>query len=187
MAQNDQDQRLTGRFYTRARRFKQVLGSLPDGTRIIGGPYSYTQIVVFLGAVILGWATRGLWGTESTIRDLIVLIAVSVGLMVVIGKLPSSRRSLLKLLGGAMNLLSHPGPGGKYQGRPVKLSTKSQKILRETQKAAKNARKQNKTNAPVTHEEPAQDPQPDLEPTAITAGYGSSIHRLLKPAVERNN
>ena len=113
----DDDRFMTGRFYTSARRFKQVLGSLPDGTKIPGGPYTYTQIGVMLGTLVLGWLTRGVWGSGSAIGDLIILIAIAVGAGFVVAKLPTSRRSPLRLLGSTFALLTHPGPGGRWDRR----------------------------------------------------------------------
>lgn len=170
----DDDRFMTGRFYTSARRFKQVLGSLPDGTKIPGGPYTYTQIGVMLGTLVLGWLTRGVWGSGSAIGDLIILIAIAVGAGFVVAKLPTSRRSPLRLLGSTFALLTHPGPGGRWESRPLRLSRTAQKIQREQKNAAKAAAKAKKkgTSAP-------EDPTPAQPAAAIPAGYGSSLNRLL--------
>lgn len=184
----DKGQRITARFYTSARRFKQVLGSLPDGTKIPGGPYTYTQFGVMFAVLACAWLTRGIWGGESAIRDLILSLIVAYGMGVLVGKLPSSRRGPLQLAGGASTLMSHPGPGGKYQGRPLRLSPKAKRIYQASQKAAKERKKRDrKPAASATHE-----PVEELEPAAAkaslaTAGYGSSLHRLLTPTASERN
>lgn len=163
---------MTGRFYTSARRFKQVLGSLPDGTKIPGGPYTYSQIGVILGTLAVGWLARGIWGSDSAIRDLIILLAVAIGLGFLMGKLPPSRRNPLKLMGSVLVLLTHPGPGGKWRGKSLKLSTKAQKIQRDKKQADKvsaRASEHTRTRAASTTPEPLAEP----------AGYGSSLNRLM--------
>lgn len=185
MEQNTDDGQMTGRFYTSARRFKQVLGSLPDGTKIPGGPYTYTQIGVMLATFVLGWLTRGIWGTDSAIGDLIILIAVAFGLGFIISRMPQSRRNPLKLLASTIALFTHPGAGGRWRGRPMKLNTKAQRTQREAQKRAKaEGRAQKKPAEPVKNVPVEAPPAP--------VAFGSSLNRLaadygLLPDTERKN
>lgn len=178
MAENtDQERHITGHFFTSARRFKQVLGSLPDGTRIPGGPYTYSQVGVALGVVILGWLTRGLWGTASGIGDLLILVIIGIGSAVLIGRLPQGRRSPLRLAGSMFALLTHPGPGGRWKGRPLKLSPTAQRIRRKQKTAAKKAaRTATRTKKKIT---PPPEAPPQKETPVMPAGYGSSLNRLL--------
>ncbi|MGP9587202.1 hypothetical protein ACT3TB_16255 [Micrococcaceae sp. AOP34-BR2-30] len=168
---------MIGRFYTSARRFKQVLGSLPDGTKIPGGPYTYAQVGVMIAVLILGWLTRGVWGSGSAVGDLLLIIVIAVGAGFIIAKMPPSRRSPLRVLGSIIALLAHPGPGGRWKGKGLKLSLKAQRIQREQKSVVKTlARAAKKGNE--SHEKPALEavsPPPELSP----AGYGSSLNRLL--------
>lgn len=186
-AQNN-DRVTTGRFFTSARRFKQVLGSLPDGTKIPGGPYTYTQIGVMLGTLATAWITRGVWGSGSAIGDLITSVALAVGVGFLIAKLPGSRRSPLRLLGSSVGLLTHPGPGGRYEGRPLKLSRTAQKIQREQKNAAKSAAKTKKKGTDASGESISDQPQ---RTSTLPAGQGTSLDRLLAKhgllEDERNN
>lgn len=186
--QPNDDRLMTGRFYTSARRFKQVLGSLPDGTKIPGGPYTYTQIAVIVGTFIVGWITRGVWSLGSAIGDFALLIVISVGLGFLIARMPSSRRSPLRMLGSMVALLAHPGPGGNWKGRAMKLSRKAQKIQRQQINTAKaEARAEKKSKKPTEHQVVEAQPAPA---PATPAGYGSSLHRLLADhglLEERNN
>ena len=45
------------KWYTRARKFPQLIGRTPDGTRIPGGPYTYTQVAA--GVVTAVYASVG--------------------------------------------------------------------------------------------------------------------------------
>lgn len=168
--------REVGRFYTSARSFKQVLGSLPDGTKIPGGPYTHSQIGTMVGILIVGWIARDIWSIGSVVGDFIALIAIAVGAGYLIGQMPSSRRNPLKLLSSALTLVTHPGPGGRWRGRPLRLTTKAQKIQRETKKAAKAAASKATSETPEAPEEPPAE-----------LGYGSSLHRLIGASSERKS
>lgn len=168
--------REVGRFYTSARFFKQVLGSLPDGTKIPGGPYTYSQMGTMLGVAIVGWMVRDIWSIGSVIADFLVLIVVAVGAGYGIGQMPSSRRNPLRLLGSALALVTHPGPGGRWRGRPLRLTRKAQNIQRETKKTAKAAASKEASETP----EAPQEPPAELR-------YGSSLHRLIGASSERKS
>lgn len=174
MEDNQKEPLTTGRFYTSARRIKQVLGSLPDGTKIPGGPYTYTQIGVMIALLVLGWITRGLWGSGSTIGDLIVLLVVSFGAGFVAGKLPQSRRNPIRLLGSAFTLITHPGPGGHWRGRPLRLKLKAQRIQRQAM--ARDKTKSVAKNGPMIKVDSSseQEIQQKFEPN-----FGSSLNRVL--------
>lgn len=163
---------MTGRFYTSARRFKQVLGSLPDGTKIPGGPYTYSQIGIMLAVLAGGWMIRGLWGTSSAIGDIIILLTVAVALGYLVGKLPPSRRNPLKVMGSCLALLTHPGAGGKWRGRGMKLNPKAQKIQRQAKQATREANRERSRRKPTAT---STAPENFDEP----AGYGSSLNRLM--------
>lgn len=166
------DQQMIGRFYTSARRFKQVLGSLPDGTKIPGGPYTYTQIGTMLATLVLGWMSRGIWGTDSAIGDLIILLTVAVGVAFLLGKMPTSRRSPIKLLASIIVLLSHPGPGGNWKGRPLRLS-------RAAQRTQMNAKKPAKADSRIESIPQASVKQALENTPSASAEFGSSLNRLL--------
>lgn len=168
-----QDNRIVGRFYTSARRFQQRLGAFPDGSKIPGGPYTYTQIGVMAGVLILGWATMGVWGSGPPLGNFIMLVIVAYGGGLLIGRMPKSRRNILGLASSSLALLSHPGAGGRYKGRPFRLSRKAQKIQREQ----KNATKKPQANHPASTPDPLQG---NLSPEMVKpTGYGSSLNRLL--------
>lgn len=175
MAEDQSQERgtLQGRFFTAARRFQQRIGAWPDGTKIPGGPYTHTQVGVMVGVLIAGWATMPLWGADSPVRDFLILISVAYGTAFLIGKAPMPRRNIFGLAGSCVALLMHPGAGGRYKGRPLRLSRKAQKIQRECKHAAKTRRRNHPDSAPEAT-------QANLSPQGpIPTGYGSSLHRLL--------
>lgn len=167
----NEDQQTIGRFYTAARRFKQVLGSLPDGTKIPGGPYTYGQVGILAGVLIVGWITRGIWGSGSVIGDFIILLAVAVGATILAGKLPGSRRKATGIMGSIWALLFHAGPGGHYKGRPLKLSIKAQRLQRKAL-AREKAEKRALAKPALQAEEPDEEREHHTN-------FGSSLQRIM--------
>lgn len=179
---------VTGKFFTGARRFKEVIGSLWDGTKIPGGPYTYAQAFTILGIAIIGWITRGIWGSGG-FGDLLVVVAVAVGAGFLLGRLPTSRRSPLKLISSAIYLLFHPGPGGRWKGAKIKLTPHAQRTQKKTKDQAKRDKKMARRNArkddlPVERTLKGDmriesSSQPTSSPSGgEDLGYGSSLHRL---------
>lgn len=173
MAEEKQaSQALTGKFYTSSRSFKQVIGAFPDGTKIWGGPYTIDQFVVMLIAMMLGWSTRQMWGSDSALGDFITLVIVAYGVGYLVGKLPRTRRKVLGLLSSTTGLLTHPGAGGKHKGRPLRLSRKAQSIQRRNKKTVKEDQQEQPQNEPEL--------EANLSPGGVTpVVYGSSLNRLL--------
>ena len=54
------------KWYTRARKFPQLIGRTPDGTRIPGGPYTYLQVAAGVGMAAVLAATTGLWARGAS-------------------------------------------------------------------------------------------------------------------------
>jgi hypothetical protein len=108
-----------GRFYTAARKFKQLIGVFPDGTQIWGGPYSVTQVVVAVLAAGAGFGSRalGFWG-GNFLGDSALIIVIAAGVGFGVGKLPVSRRSLIHMSTSVTDLLM-VDPGGYWRGKPV--------------------------------------------------------------------
>lgn len=174
--EDSQEEVMTGRFFTNARRFKQVLGSLPDGTKIPGGPYTYSQVGFMVGTAVLAWITSGIWSTGSTIGDLLIGAGLAYGMGLLAGRAPATRRSPMRLIGGAWNIVTHPGPGGRWRGKKLQLSRNAQRIQRERKASAKKLAREKKA-AGKKRESAAEISAPQHE---IPAGHGSSLNRLLE-------
>ena len=108
-----------GRFFTSARKFKQLIGVMPDGTSIPGGPYTVTQFVVALVVGAFGFVLRalGLWGGNFLVDTFVIAVfACAAGYGV--GKLPVARRSLVHMFTSCLDLF-FVDAGGYWRGKPL--------------------------------------------------------------------
>lgn len=106
------------RFYTRSRKFPRMVGRLPEGTRIWGGPYTFTQLAVAIVSMIAGGVTRGLWSTGSLVIDLSVIAGTAWALTFAARVIPAS--PLNPLVVAAAALATTFGPrDGTFDSRPV--------------------------------------------------------------------
>lgn len=108
-----------GRFFTSARKFKQLIGVMPDGTSIPGGPYTVTQFVVALVVGAFGFLFRalGLWGGNFLVDTFVIAIfAAAAGYGV--GKMPVARRSLVHMFTSCLDLF-FVDAGGYWRGEPL--------------------------------------------------------------------
>ncbi|MFC4372282.1 hypothetical protein [Citricoccus nitrophenolicus] len=109
-----------GRFYSGARNFKQVLGSFPDGSKIPGGPYTFTQFGVLVGSLFIAWITNPLWSIDL-VSDVIIGGGAAFGLALLAGRMPGSRRNPIRVIVGIYGLLVRPRRG-VYRGRPMRAT-----------------------------------------------------------------
>lgn len=146
-----------GKFYTAARKFKQLIGQLPDGSTIPGGPYTLTQFVPTLILIIpyalkvriFGWSSM----TAAILETAAVLALCAISIFV-LGQLPPTRRSLFHLITTTPALLIS-NRNGYWQGKPIKLP-KSQ-----------------------THE---TSPEPTIEPETTTIQTTTATKTTPRPA-----
>lgn len=110
----------TARFYTRARKFPKLIGRLHDGTRIPGGPYTVTQLVVLIVLTTGALLTRGIWGSTILV-DLVISLAIGVGGAFAISILPAQQRNLLSVAGGVLRAIRSPAHG-RYHGMNVRIA-----------------------------------------------------------------
>ncbi|NHB86148.1 hypothetical protein G7085_20930 [Tessaracoccus sp. HDW20] len=104
------------KWYTRARKFPQLIGRTPDGTRIPGGPYTYTQVAAGVGTAIVMAQTTWLWAHGSLLLNATIYIGAVIGAVIATGKLPPGMRNPLVLATGALNLLK---PGYRIGGAAI--------------------------------------------------------------------
>ncbi|TFE25059.1 hypothetical protein E0F15_20600 [Frankia sp. B2] len=74
------EERLTFRNYAKAHRHGTVIGQLPGGQSIPFGPYSLTQVGLFVGGVVTLYLTREVWMRFGATFDILMLIGVPFGL-----------------------------------------------------------------------------------------------------------
>ncbi len=108
------------KWYTRARRFPQLIGKTPDGARLWGGPYTYTQVVGAVAVLVVGIKTVGLWGQFGLIGNALILLGVAYATTLGLGRLPIGSRNPLSVAQGALKSVSAT-PAGSYAGRPLKI------------------------------------------------------------------
>lgn len=108
------------KWYTRARKFPQLIGKTPDGTTIWGGPYTYTQVIVGVGIVAVGSKTTSMWGHFGLIGNILLLLGVAYGTVLVVGRLPIGSRNPLSVGSGALRAWTSPAKG-RLGGAPVQM------------------------------------------------------------------
>jgi hypothetical protein len=108
------------RWYTRARRFPQLIGRTPDGARLWGGPYTITQAVGAGLMLFAGLNTMPLWASFGFVGNLLVLGVATYGVVLLLGRIPVGSRSPLSVAAGAYRAVSSPRHG-RLGGKPVRL------------------------------------------------------------------
>lgn len=113
-----------GRNYTRGRRYPQVIGSLPLGNggriHLWGGPYTYTQIGVYVVAVVVAVKTRQLWATDNLLLQIFVIVAVPPVLTWLVRRARIEGRDPIHALLGLLIYLNRP-TSGSLHGSKVKI------------------------------------------------------------------
>jgi hypothetical protein len=108
------------KWYTRARRFPQLIGKTPDGAKLWGGPYTYTQVVGAAIVLVVGVSSVGLWGQFGLIANAVILLSSAYGTAVLLGRLPVGSRNPLRVGEGVVRALSSP-THGNFAGRSVRI------------------------------------------------------------------
>ena len=108
------------KWYTRARRFPQLIGKTPDGAKLWGGPYTYTQVVGAAIVLVVGVNSVGLWGQFGLIANAVILLSSAYGTAVLLGRLPVGSRNPLSVGSGLIHALSFP-THGNFAGRSVRI------------------------------------------------------------------
>jgi hypothetical protein len=109
-----------GRFYTRARKVKKMLGKLHDGSKIPGGPYTLTQGAAGVLTGFLALNTNGLWTTRMSIVDIILGVLGMWGVAWAVGRLPSTNRNPALVLVDASGAVFRPAMGS-YRGETLEI------------------------------------------------------------------
>ena len=108
------------RWYTRARKFPQLIGRTPDGTKIPGGPYTFTQVVGAGVILLVGINTMSLWASYGLIGNAVLLLGAAYSGVLLLGRVPLGSRSPLAVSTGAVHALTAPRTG-RLAGRPVRV------------------------------------------------------------------
>ncbi|MDN5798172.1 MAG: hypothetical protein L0H79_20830 [Intrasporangium sp.] len=119
MSERDQTHEVV-KWYTRARRFPQLIGKTPDGARIWGGPYTYTQVIGAVVVLVAGTKTVGIWGQFGLIGNALTLLGVAYGTTLALGRMPIGSRNPVAVGSGLIRALS-ASSSGNVGGRPVRI------------------------------------------------------------------
>jgi len=92
------------KWFTRARRFPQLIGRTPDGTRLWGGPYTYLQLATMASVALIMWRTTWLWAHGTLIFNAAIFLTVVIAAVYAAGHLGPTSRNPLVLLGGLTNI-----------------------------------------------------------------------------------
>lgn len=112
-------EQLIGRCYTKARRHPLVIGQLPGGGRLWGGPYTVPQAIVMAVSFAVLLLFREAWAHFGLLLNVIVAFAVPYCLGLVVRRVHVDGRNPLAVAGSAMGLLAAP-LGGRLGGRPLR-------------------------------------------------------------------
>lgn len=168
-----------GRFYTRARRVKKMLGKLHDGSKIPGGPYTLTQGAAGVLAGFLALNTNGLWTTRMSIVDIVLGVLGMWSVAWAVGRLPSTNRNPALVLVDASGAVFRPAMGN-YRGETLEIRKPSPRPANYVRPAW--------NQVPIVAK-PAPSPPTSVEPASTTAVEtprpaspqlsGSAVQRLL--------
>ncbi|MGC5224532.1 hypothetical protein ACPW96_18355 [Micromonospora sp. DT81.3] len=177
------------RFYTGSRRFPKVIGRLPDGTRIIGGPYTIAQGVVLAGVLILGLTTVKIWGTGNPIVDIPLAVVIAWGAAWGAGRLPSTRRNMLSIAASSLSAMTRP-TAGRYRAGTLKIRTPhyaggSTSISELPEDIAASVLEVDVSTTPIpvaSVPQPSPQQHSTAQPTPPYAKAVSGVERLLQQA-----
>ncbi len=108
------------KWYTRARKFPQLIGRTPDGAKIWGGPYTFTQAVGAGAVLFAGVNTMRWWASYGLIGNAMILLGVAYGTVLTLGRIPLGSRNPVAVASGALHSLTAPRTG-RLAGRAVRL------------------------------------------------------------------
>lgn len=115
------EEELIGRCYTKARRRPLVTGAVPGGTgrniRLIGGPYTFTELATLVAVFIGLLLSRPVWGGHG-VTDLVVLVGCSMGAAFALRYVNIDGRNPLAVLLSVMAMMAAP-PGAASRAAPT--------------------------------------------------------------------
>lgn len=104
------------RWYTKARRFPKMLGRMPDGTRIWGGPYTFTQLGAGAATAVVLKSTTWLWAQGGLLVNLFTALMFIGAAVYFAGYLPPGMRNPITLAPGFARTF---GRGWRLHGEPI--------------------------------------------------------------------
>lgn len=159
---------LIGRCYTKARRHPLVVGTLPGGGRLWGGPYTIPQLVVAAASFALLLLFRPVWAHFGGVLNVLIAVGVPLGLAFAVRRVSVDGRNPLAVAGSVLSVLGSPAEG-RLGGRPVKALSRRTSVrggctltLRPAHGAAAGSAEP--VTAPVTERAPVRRIRPQPAP-----------------------
>ncbi|MDH6129796.1 hypothetical protein [Kitasatospora sp. GP82] len=123
-ALSDGEGELIGRCYTKARSSPLVVGVVRGGDgrnlRLVGGPYTITQLGAMVSTVVLLVLTRPVWGGHGWV-DAVVVVGAPFGAAFALRQLHIDGRNPLAAMASVAMMLAAPR-AGRLHGRAFRLA-----------------------------------------------------------------
>lgn len=176
----------TARFFTRARRIPILVGRLPDGHALPGGPYTLVQVLSAAGTGLVLSKTTALWAHLGGLLDLVFAGCLVLAVLWGAGKLPSSGRNPFTWVLGAAALYSTPRQGS-VRGRPLRVSRPRRVEHRIVVAGVPAGPAPTAPAAPAAVETPSVTPAPASAVNVPAGPALTGVARLLAGAVSRED
>jgi hypothetical protein len=175
------------RFFTRARKIPILVGRLPDGQALPGGPYTLVQVLSGAGVGLVLSKTTEVWAHFGGLLDLVFAAGLVVAVIWGTGKLPNSGRNPFTWAMDAVSLYSTPRQGS-LRGRALRVGRPHlvhHRLVVLQAKPAPEPSPEAAVSAPALADPPAS-----TRPSAAAVPTGpamSGVARLLAGAVTRED
>lgn len=179
---SDESPRVVTRFY-RVVRIPIMIGRLPSGEKIIGGPYTAAQIVTVALVSMMLYKGYALWRTDSLLINLLLALGVVLGAGILAGKLEKLDGNPFIQFDGITGAINsrYLSKQGTYRGKPLKFD-KPGRARARTVLIDRNALYTDQLTAPDQEVIPLPNPVP-LEKQQITSppafAASSAVKHLL--------
>lgn len=119
---SEESPRIVTRFY-RVVRIPIMIGRLPSGEKIIGGPYTAAQIVTVAAVSMLLYKSYALWRTDSLGINLLLAAGLVLGSGILAGKLEKLDGNPFVQFDGFSGAINsrYFSRQGTYRGKPLKF------------------------------------------------------------------
>ncbi|MFD5025033.1 hypothetical protein [Streptomyces sp. NPDC058373] len=119
---------LIGRCYTYARRFPLVMGRLPGGGRLWGGPYTIPQAIVIVTTAILLITTQEVWARFGVLGNVAIAVGLPLALGLVVRRMRIDGRHPFAVLASMLGLIGAPS-AGRIGGRPLRALPEARPLV----------------------------------------------------------
>lgn len=182
------------KFFSQARRIPMLIGKMPDGSKIWGGPYTVYQLIALLVTGAGLYLFHGMWSTGAILADLVVAAVIAMSAALLAGQIPLDARNPTALVSSFVNALQSPRTGA-YHGKAPRLrrphranvAISAQPLFLEAEALAE---KDPITEAPAEVDAAVEpDPEPTTqdepvspEPQSVTELPRTGLERLIAQA-----